>query len=188
MRVYCFETDYSSVVQPPPWSAATQRVIWISDGAMTPKLGGSIADFDVLCQTEAMAAGLPTPYTLYQALLPPSTTVSAMSRFDTSSAALPWARKDGVVVAAAADLGTGALIAPIQVSLTGSYVGSGGVWSGGTADPSTVLGTIDCNDWTSNSHSLFAGQGYPTTMARFWIGGGGQQYCDASLNVICAQK
>jgi hypothetical protein len=73
--------------------------------------------------------------------------------------------------------------------LTNDYQGTTpSVWANGTSTPSTP-GALDCDDWMSNAHTMFGGQGsMNTTEPSWWAGNGGQQYCDTKLRVICAHK
>jgi hypothetical protein len=188
VRLYCFQADGSSTVAPPAFSASTNRIIWVSDATLTPTAGGSISNLDATCQSEAQTNGLAAPYTNYIVLLPPNLTTSAISRFDTSASALPWARIDGVVVAGPAALGAGILTAPIQASLSNTYPLTPSVWTAATANPGTS-GGYDCNDWASNINSVFGGQGDIRELEpSWWAGNGGYQTCNTSLHIFCAHK
>lgn len=149
-RLYCFQTDYVNDVSV---QRAEGRLAFVSRDPWQP-LGG-IAAADAQCTTDALDAGLSGSFRAFLA----TSTAPAASRF--SAAGAPWVRVDGIpIVAQAADLLTpgGKLLAPLQVTSTGSYLFNHGGWSG-SASP-TGLGTPEstCNDWRTLAGSAIAGR------------------------------
>ena len=88
----------------------------------------------------------------YQALLA-TTTASASSRFNLSG--LPWARTDGVLIAAtAADFfSTTALwdSAPNTAANGGANFGNYGSWGGATSPTAPATAATSCASWTSTT-------------------------------------
>jgi hypothetical protein len=158
LSIYCFEIDYTTPVDPPA-PAASARLAFLSH-FFSLRAGGSIADADAECATEAAAAGLSGSF---KALLADVGT-SAASRFDANRGT--WVRLDGVpIVERAADLFVAngpRLDAPIDLEADGQ-TRSGimdDVWTGfgGAVDDYTVRGSADstCNGWSSTSPAQFA--------------------------------
>jgi hypothetical protein len=145
--------------------------------------GGGVAAADSLCASEARAAGLPGSF---KALLS-AERVSAASRFDLRGP--PWVRTDGVpVVEHAADLARSSLIAPIDVTATGAYVGWNTTWTGARTpgDPGTSAST--CSSWTSTAPDVYAGWGAGASIdPQFWFGLNGVP-CSGWYNVYCLQE
>ena len=106
-----------------------------------------IQGFDETCAAQAGAAGLPGAYKALVA----TDGASAISRFDLNGP--PWVRPDGVaIVARAADLADGKLIAPLDVHADSK--GDADVFSFWTGAPTPgVPGSREttCNAWTSIS-------------------------------------
>jgi hypothetical protein len=110
-RWYCMGTNFATAVAPTPVAV---RKAFLLSAPWIPDQG--IANADERCRNDAAQFGLANP-TAFRALLA-TTSASASSRFNLASA--PWVRTDGVqVVAAAADIATGKLMAPIAVGPDG---------------------------------------------------------------------
>jgi cysteine-rich repeat protein len=138
-RLYCLQRDYSNVLTFEPTEG---RLAFVSNMPWFPT--GGLAAADARCNQDALDAGLSGTF---KALLSTST-ASAASRF--SPAGATWVRRDGIpIVAQAADLfdADGLLLAPLQITAYGSYLGNYGGWSGG-ADPNQA-GSSTCSNWTS---------------------------------------
>ena len=147
-RIYCLQRDYSSALTIEP---AEGRLAFLSNAPWLP--AGGLSAADARCNQDAVDAGLTGTF---KALLATST-ASAASRFSTEGT---WVRRDGIpIVARAQDLfdPEGVLLAPLQVTAFGGYLGNYGGWSGG-ADP-TRAGTATCDDWTSSSASALGTSG-----------------------------
>jgi hypothetical protein len=157
------------------------RVAFVTWNAMPS--GGGVAAADSLCASEARAAGLPGSF---KALLS-AERVSAASRFDLRGP--PWVRTDGVpIVEDAADLARSSLIAPIDVTATGAYVGWNTTWTGARSpgDPGTRAST--CSSWTSTAADMYAGWGAAASVdPQFWFGLNGVP-CSGWYNVYCLQE
>jgi hypothetical protein len=150
-HLYCFRTDLTATITPP---AAAGRHIFTSDLAFTP--GGGLAAADAQCQLDAKAAGF-LNFAKYIALLAGSG-MPASSRLDLTGP--PWQRADGVfVVATAADLASGNLLAPIDLDADGSMYASRAVWSG--AADLVSKGDATCGDWMTPTSASSSHYGYP---------------------------
>lgn len=147
VRLYCF--------QPGPGRAAPpgehgRRQAFLTEasgpgdlGSWPEALGTSgLAAGDAICRARAAAAGLYRPDT-FKALLSDGRT-SAHERF--SQPDLPWVRLDGVRLADdAAALRTGAILAPLNVTESGTYAAGIGAWTGTYVDGAAME---HCDDWT----------------------------------------
>jgi hypothetical protein len=143
--MYCFGIDNQAVVSPGPGST---RNAFTSEAYWTPGLG--IGAADNLCRQEAMAAGLPNPFT-FKALLAQAG-APAISRFDTTGP--PWARVDKTRIAPTAgeitDMTT-ILASPNGNATNSAWFGNWAIWSGAPnlTTPGTMLTT--CQNWMSNA-------------------------------------
>lgn len=139
---------------------------------------------DQICQGDATSHQLPGTF---KALLA-TPSMSPISRFDISSGSLPWVRPDGIpVVAVAADLANGKLIAPIDLGADGKVSGGFQVWTGSTLP--NLKGTLatTCQGWTSAPPNELAPVGDAwTTSPRFYL----NQIlnCGDDLRVYCLQE
>ena len=150
-HLYCFGTDHQAASTRP---GAQGRLAFVT--AETYR-GLTVAEADGHCAAEAAAAGRSGSF---RALLATST-AAAISRFSTSGA--PWVRPDGVaIVAQAADLRHGTLLAPIALTAAGTSIGPwSGVHTGASTPDATgsILGT--CRDWASTDLYLHFDAGEP---------------------------
>jgi cysteine-rich repeat protein len=138
-RLYCLQRDFSNALT---FERTEGRVAFVSNMPWFP--AGGLEAADARCNQDALDAGFDGTF---KALLG-TTTASAASRF--SIAGATWVRRDGIpIVAQAADLfdADGVLLAPLQVTAFGTYLGNYGGWSGG-ADPNQA-GSSTCSNWTS---------------------------------------
>jgi hypothetical protein len=100
-------------------------------------------------------------------------------------------RRDGIpIVADAADLfdADGTLLAPLQITAFGTYLGNYGGWSGG-ADPNQP-GTATCSNWTSSAAGALgtSGRVFLGTVARM-LAYDPDRPCDAMYNhLYCLQE
>jgi cysteine-rich repeat protein len=137
-RIYCFQNDFQN---PLTFTKASGRLAFVSNKPWTPS--GGLAGADGVCGADATAAGFSGTF---KAMLA-TTTASAASRFSTAGGV--WVRPDGIpLVAQASDMfsATGVLLAPLQLTAQGNYLGNYGGWSG-SADPQKP-GTNTCSNWT----------------------------------------
>jgi Abnormal spindle-like microcephaly-assoc'd, ASPM-SPD-2-Hydin/Divergent InlB B-repeat domain len=160
---------------------ASGRVAFVSWNALPS--GGGVTAADSLCASEARAAGLPGSF---KALLS-ADGASAAGRFDLRGP--PWVRTDGVpIVEKAADLAGSNLIAPLDVTATGAYVGWNTTWTGARTpgDPGTSAST--CSSWTSTATDVYAGWGAASSIdSQYWFGLNGVP-CNGWYNVYCLQE
>lgn len=143
-RLYCLQKDFKN---PLTFAKVEGRLAFVTNDRWVP--AGGLTAADARCNQDASAAGLPGTF---KALLA-TTGASAASRFTTAGG--PWVRRDGIpLVAQAADMfvASGVLVAPLNVTASGNYLGNNGGWSGG-ADPKQP-GTNTCSNWTSADASL----------------------------------
>jgi fibronectin type 3 domain-containing protein len=145
---------------------------WTGAGANTGLAAG-----DAVCQTLAVSAGLTGTF---KAWLSDSTT-DAADRFTSNG---PWARLDGIKVAASkTDLIDGTLFAPINLTIDGVYLSNHGVWTG--SDDSGTKTANNCSDWGNDtitfngtSGSAYkAGAGWAITWTSGCNGGVFRLYC-----------
>ncbi len=139
--LYCFGTDHKTRVVPQPTDG---RIAFLSDATLPLSTAPGLVGADAICQSEAVAAGLPGNY---WAMLATSTN-SAVWFFSTG---LPWKRVDNVLLNATADgiLVNGVLSTPLNVNALGEYQMNYGVWSGAISVTDVGSPTTTCDNWTS---------------------------------------
>jgi List-Bact-rpt repeat protein len=179
-HLYCFGTSYTAPVRVTP---APGRIAFLTDGNWAPS--GGVSGADALCALEASRANLSGTF---RAMIATSN-ASALSRFDLSGA--PWVRPDGIpVVAAAADLASGAPLTAITVRANGGYIGRGFSWTGvatNLSSPGTLAST--CRDWSSTSAGDNATVGYETTTTAGAFASYGSEPCSYLLgHLYCLQE
>jgi hypothetical protein len=143
--IYCFDISHITALNV---TRTSGRLAFVSKGSFVTNQ--AVSGADALCQGEATAAGLPNP-TQFLALLSTST-ASAASRFDMSAMSAPYVRPDGIKIADAATLATGATLdSGIWQHADGTYVTefAAAVWTGSISP--NVVGTLatTCQDWTT---------------------------------------
>ena len=108
---------------------------------------GGLAGADAICAARATAAGLSGTYLAW---LSEGSTDEPRDRFTQSS---PYARVDGTRVADSwADLTDTTILAPINVTETGSTIGgTRDVWSNILWTGAEKVGNDDCSNWTSTA-------------------------------------
>ncbi|HEV2170657.1 MAG TPA: hypothetical protein VGR40_06900 [Candidatus Binatus sp.] len=159
LHLYCFDTTHA---EPLTYTHVTGRIAFVSKGDFDPTTGVSSAD--ALCQSEATSAGLANPGT-YLALLSTST-ASAASRFNLSMGSPAYVRPDGIKIADAPALASGAIDSGIWQYADGTYfTGFDFFTSTGSTAPDTT-GTLanTCNDWTSKSSNQIVGNAAETAI------------------------
>ena len=160
------------------------RFAFASDRSTPVPMDRGIQGFDETCAAQAGAAGLPGAYKALVA----TDGASAISRFDLNGP--PWVRPDGVaIVARAADLADGKLIAPLDVHADSK--GDADVFSFWTGAPTPgVPGSREttCNAWTSISADVRAIIGRNSNIEPgSWFDLVATR-CDATGRVYCFQQ
>ena len=186
-RLLCLAYDNNAVVTVPTVSA---RRAFMTDGTWTP--GGGLSSADAKCQAEASAAGLTGTYL---ALLPTST-ASAISRFATGAASLPWARLDNTLLAPTAAALAVSSTTFLDASPNGDaantqWWAAQGVWGGGVGSLAQAAAAADtCNDWTSSSSTMTVPAGDTgATLIQRLMGGFTSKACnDTQTHLICLQQ
>jgi hypothetical protein len=182
LPLYCFDTSH---VTPLTVTKTPGRIAFVSKGSLNNTSG--IAGADSICGTEGAAASLPGTF---QALLSTSATPAAMrSGFNFSIGSEPYVRPDGIEIAEAPTMATGATLdSGIWQNADGTYKASAGAaWTGSSTPSASTTTAHTCDDWTSNSSSLlgfFADDS--ATVA--WFGDGAQNPCDFSHQVYCLEE
>ncbi|MBK9030190.1 MAG: InlB B-repeat-containing protein [Myxococcales bacterium] len=189
-HLYCFGVDRTATVAPPPATAV--RRAFVSSAAWLPN--GGLAGADVLCASEASAAGLTGSF---RALLA-TTGASAASRF--STAGNPWARVDDVVLAptAAGFLGGAAAGPPtfwdaaLNVTAARGY-GFDRTWAGAATVQTAGTGT-SCTGWSTVANTVFGAVGLAastrtaTAFANYTTSGGITTCDNAAHKIMCLQQ
>ena len=181
-RLYCFQTDHTSVLVPP---AASGKIAFVSTKTFLPGPGVGIAGADALCAANATSAGLPGTY---KALLA-TTTASAASRV---TLAPLYVRPDGVPIATGATIASGsALDSGIWQRHDGSYIpATGDLVFTGAPSPSAVSPGLanSCDDWTSSAGIDSVYIGADTFADSSWWNLASNGDCTPALAVYCLQQ
>ncbi len=182
-----------------PWQLYLQRYpsqfMFVTDNAYQGSFsvfdqngtGDGIVGADMICQSEAMKAGLPGTYKAYlsTADTSPSTT---FSQLDT-----PYIRPDGALfadgfgeflsgdagIAYGVDMATTATLARLEVHTF--------AWSATDNADVYLNGLHTCNSWTSNSMHLGA-IGVATNPANWEHGVSSTQVCSSEYHLYCTQQ
>jgi len=141
-RLMCLESGTAST---PKVAPSGRREAFVTSVNVTGNLGG-LAGADATCTTLASAAGLYRPDT-FKALLASSTAhLDATARFVFDG---PWFRRDGLLFAHdKAELASGVVTLPLNVTEQGEYIGFAGAPTGANIDGSPREDG-DCAGWTS---------------------------------------
>lgn len=143
-HLFCFEPGSGPALSPPDEAG---NIGFVTSTNSTGNLGG-LTGADAVCQTRAAAAALPDAST-YKAWISTSTT-DAVDRFQHLG---PVIRPDGIKIAhSLEDMVDGQLLASINLTGTGVYLGHSAAWTG--SDASGQLSGASCDDWTSNSAGI----------------------------------
>jgi trimeric autotransporter adhesin len=176
LRLYCFGTELQQPVSVTPTPG---RIAFLSSNAWTP---AGKSDADGLCQSEADTNGFGGTYTAFLA----TSQKSATSNLNLAGA--PWVRPDGVpIVASAADLATGQLLAPLNVTAGGTYHDEN-VWTGLTgtnAVTDTGSLTSTCSDWQSPQGQ--AAVAFASRTGTAWYRSGTTPLCSEARRLYCFQ-
>jgi len=180
---YCFDTSHISLLTVTP---APGRIAFVSTGSFATSQG--VPGADSLCQSEASAAGLANP-TNFLSLLSTST-ASAASRFDMSAMSAPYVRPDGIEIANAPTLASGATLSSgIWQHADGGYVTefAASVWTGSTSP--NVIGTLatTCQDWNTLNGADTGSEGV-SNVTDIWWSSGATTSCGEELPVYCLQQ
>jgi hypothetical protein len=176
-RLYCFQVDRSVPVAP---VTAAGRLAFVSSTPWDRETG--IATADALCGSEATAAGLTGTFAAVLA----TTTASAASRF--SAVGPTWVRRDGVPIGATAnDVLLGNLLAPPNVTLSNTYVGSP-VVTGAASIIGLATDTTSCNDWSTTMGNGSINGSSGTISARWFDDSRYSAPCSSDDVVYCFEK
>ena len=174
--VYCFGKDLSSPIVPPSNSG---RLAFVSQGAFNPSTGLTAAD--QLCKAEATSASLPNSAAFLAFL--PTTTASALSRFNTGGA--NWVRPDGVVFVTTPTTYFWPN-APLAQHADGSYTNSSfWVWSGDGYGTSAGTAANTCAGWTAGTGQ---GWGVVPESGSTWLNNTASHACTQAAPVYCVQN
>ena len=177
-RLYCFQVDFRAVVRPPTIPGPKRRVF--PANPFDTKTG--ISGADSLCDARAMAAGLSSTVGKFAAVLAPTASTSASSRF--TIAAVPVVRTDDVVVASTM---TAFLAAPIDWLAAPDVSADGASYGGGftaIGAPDLVSnGNQNCSNWSvdtgNNLQIISVDRLTPTTLSSDSCG---------STSILCLEK
>jgi hypothetical protein len=162
LPLLCFGVDRVARVTPP---AETGRRAFLLAGPWSP--AGGLTSADARCAADATAAGLSGTY---RALLA-TTSATAASRFDTVNRPL-WVRVDGTPIAESFSAFLARkLLAPIDVTAAGAYVGDTLVWAGASGLTLTPTSADNCADWTvASGQNSYVGRAGRTSSVFFGTG------------------
>jgi hypothetical protein len=174
LRLYCFQIDKSAALA---FGKQTGRLAFVTTQPYIVDAGG-MATADNLCNSEAALAGFPQDF---KAVLATST-AGALSRFDLTGA--KWVRPDGVPIATS-PLGVASpgLVAPINQTVTGTYVG--GSVTTGVETTITQPSTMTCSDWIQPGGITYIGYADYTYAA---FAGGGTKLGCTTQPVYCLEQ
>lgn len=138
-----------------------------------------IAAGNAVCQAQATTAGLPDPASFRAWLSDSSHDASDQLSLDG-----PWTRLDGVPVAnSLADLTDGQLLAPINLTDAGIYLGNYGLWTGTTG--AGVAAANHCNDWQDGGSSSQGDRGSAYRSNSWWTHFGSPSSCSSWFHLYC---
>ena len=180
---YCFDTSHVSTLTV---TRVPGRIAFVSKGRFATSL--AVSGADALCQSEATAAGLANP-TQFLALLSTSTT-SAASRFDMSAMSAPYVRPDGIEIADAPTLASGAILASgIWQHADGSYVTkfAAAAWTGSAAPNVTGTLATTCQDWVTLNGADTGSEGVSNVTDTWWSPGAIAS-CGNPAPVFCLEQ
>lgn len=186
------------IVLPPP----SYKIVFITSKEYTGNLGG-VSGGDAICQSLATAAGLKGRYKAWLSSEFTAPPVSPSTTFTRSK--LPYKLRNGKVVANNwSSLESGSLMAPINITETGSSLtlspgyNSGLAWTGTTTKG--TLATPTCHGWTYDGGYNTTGYHgmvgyYPFIVNGIWssIGYGYSpqysfQQCSKSARIYCFEQ
>jgi hypothetical protein len=182
--IYCFGTDFTTQVAPPPPPAGA-RIAFVTKDKWSP--AGGLTFADAICQNDATVAGLTGTFKAALA----TKSAGALARF--SSTGAPWMRVDGVPIttttAAMFDPALAFFETAISVTAAGAYVtegfgGDAAAWSG----PRLVAATDTCLDWTTSSGSMFGSSGLSSITKTSLAFGASLPFCSNSFRLYCLQQ
>lgn len=145
-RLYCLQAGPGPALPAQRWGRMAFLTSATGSGDLSswPQAGGAagVAAGDNICRAEASAAGLSHAATFLAWL--GSGTTGAATRFREDG---PWRRPDGVRIADnIAGLTSGRLLAPINQTLDGTYLGGLLAWTGSMSNGGV---TLNCDGWAN---------------------------------------
>ncbi len=183
MHVACLETDYAAVVNVP--APTNPRYLFLSKGSFSP--ASTINGADMICASEATAAGLPGTY---KALLAPSGATAA-SRFTVHNQEV--VRPDGVNIAPdfrILQTANAPILAAPEIAADGTVsADTNGAPFTGAVNPTTAgTAATTCNNWATNSAASSAESGRSNFSAGTQYFGASTTGCDATtMRVYCLE-
>lgn len=150
LNLYCVERGAGSALGPSGFSgraAFATASVGSGDLASWSNAGGAsaVAAADAVCRATAAQAGVPHVASFKAWLSVPG--ADAIARFVSDG---PWVRPDGMVIAGdRAELASGLLVAPLNQTAFGTYLGNEGVWTGTSSEG--LSRSPECLGWTSAS-------------------------------------
>ena len=175
-----------STSQPPASTGSTTDApplrshrVFLSPETVTPRLADTLADYAAHCEEFAPA---PSEGMVWAALLGTSTQ-DPINAFQLEGDVIRAG--DQVLVAAAGDLWSGGLQAPIDRDAEGNLLSeSARVWTGFTADGLTSKNT--CEDWVTNANGVQGGVGHPFMENGQWALTGNND-CGNARHLYCIE-
>lgn len=151
------------------------REAFVTSTNVTGDLGG-IAGADTICRSLATSAGLHQAESFKALLASTALGVNATDRLVFDG---PWYRRDGLQFASGkAELTSGIVTLPLNVTEAGRYVGWAVAWTGSNEDGSPS--SYSCQDWTTTTGFAFAS---PVFAVAFAYSGG--DWLDTAM-ISCA--
>jgi hypothetical protein len=183
-RLLCIQADNQAVVVPPTPPTGSRRAFMMLWGS-----GTGIAGADSECAMHATSAGL---LGTFRALLPTSTG-SALSRFDTSATATNWYRVDGMPILPTAQAWTTATSFDSGPNLSANGVttfGNRDLFSGAGSLTAAASSADTCAFWTASTTPAVARVGIAGfTPLSLYLGTGATASCAfGNVAVTCLQQ
>ena len=178
-RLYCLQAGPGAALPRQRWARLAFVTTATGSGHLSTwtQAGGAegVAAGDNVCRAEAATAGVPQAAT-FKAWLSAGAT-GAATRFSNDG---PWRRPDGVRVADnLAGLTSGRLLAPINQTLDGTYLGGDLVWTGTQLDGSASL---NCEGWSNASAEGVPGWANGSYSSWTFLGAGP---CNEPMRLYC---
>ncbi|MBL8179282.1 MAG: DNRLRE domain-containing protein [Bryobacterales bacterium] len=167
---------------PPPGISCPTKLAFVTSSIRSANLGG-LAGADAICNQEAAAAGKGGTFKAWLS----TTTQSAAQRFVQST--VPIVRVDGALIAYDwADLTSGSIRAPINLTATGASITNPGPFSTWTNTTDTgAASSLDCVGWTSASSTLLGLGGVIVGTDASWTATV-NRFCSTQLRLYCIQQ
>ncbi len=178
-------SDVSQDVAIEAHDSGAPLLAFVTSAQFTPPAIGGLDGADAICDAEAKAANLGGHFLAWLS----DSHATPLTRFESS--ATPFARVDGVLIATSfADLVSGSLAAPLDMTLDGQELASGEfTWTATRADGTLAATDSTCSDWTSLDPNGSALVGDPTKTDERWTNAGTNHGCSAwAHHLYCFQQ